>query len=1026
MSISEEADDPEALGKSLDKVSQLMETLWQALDALAAGVSFSAPDDVRQLLGLRASVVPYIDARLATCGDLLAEGLRGEALGRANESPPLIETAKLLDLGRHPNWPAWQQALAAEEMPEPVCPRVDLVKALEKAQADLQRLKPLLDAWRRMNLANGGLAERIAVLRRLRSADPANAEKVWKKALLEHEQQRLRQIEQEIKQATRDRDERQLETLVEEMSADWIEPVAPRLKKAAAAALESFRGSRIDRELEELAASLTAAHEARDLEAARELRRRWQPLADEKGPTDPGDLNLAAAAPAVAWVDRHDRMEALSGEIWQSLDGRPSGLRAWKEWVRSLDRMGGEMEDLAEKLPEEVDVEAIERTRQRIARKRSELEHHEAFRRRMMYIAAASAAILLAAGVFYYDSVRRYEKAVLAACEQLDDSLARCQAGTIVKQPDFGLLPAVLRDIRVVGRMEKLENCFAAGIERRQGFDAALAEAKNASAAAEGEERSDPLAPWPAAFAEATKAVARIGNGNESLAKSPTERAKLEEAKRLTAAADLEIERKVEAFDAELDKARGLLASDVAGGAATAAAIQANFDQLRARAGTIAAVGAELGYGRQQIASAAAIARTAADGPLGRKLADLQRMVGDRRKFASDLGRLPSTLGQWPAYREMLEQIATTFGDLPQAREFAEAAEQSPHWEAIIAWQAFAEGLGQLDKATPEIAKATVKAFGSLPKHVKNLPMARRFADDLLPALEVFSGRRTIPLKDDLSIFLEGPFMGEIAFVAKDEQGGLYYCLAPQPIVGQPCEYLAGGKLRNQVWPTKRSRTPVVAVEPAPQARLAKTFLGDVERSDISGGLTLDDLLLRCIKQAVADEKCDILSRVVIVRKFLLLADEFSRPIHNHGRELVAAVDRDRSIPGLTIEDLFSFLSPDRDAQTGYITARNTAKAILRKVEDGLPVLQQAITDERELLQQPCGEIPALSGLVSLAADGTPVPVWRGESPPAGTLWWISSTGELMEAGSLAADGGFRFSAPPPPAGTPLWRLVAE
>lgn len=1028
MSIGLDEATPEAIGKSVEKVRQLMETLWQALDALAEGVSISAVDDVRQLLALRSSVVPHIDARLATCGELLRHGLRSEALGRAAEFPPLVETANLLDLASHPQWADWQLALSAQEIPAPVLPRLDLVKALVKAQDECEALKPLLGRWRRMNLANASLPERIGLLRKLRKQD-SNCE-VWFEALREHEKQRLGQIEVAIKQATRDRDERRLQGLVEEMDAGWKEPVDSRLKQAAAAALASFWGSRIDREIDEVGGSLAAAHEARDLDAARELRRRWGPLADEKGSREPGDPRLAAADPAVAWVDNHDRMRALAEEVWQSLDAKPRGLRAWREWVRSLDRMGAEMEDLAEKLSGEVDEEAVQRTHERIARKREELAEYERFRRRLMYIGTGSVAALLAVGVWYIDNHLRLEREVAAAIEQLDNHMTECRNGLLTALPDVdGYSPQVRRKPSVAGLIVSLDAALKKENDRRRNFAEYLGQAREALAAAAERPRNDRLQAWPPEFAEATRALEEL----EKRAWAKTEAEKADSfraeggidklAKSWTSEADLELGGRLSAIDARLDQVRKILAGDLAAAEAGLVEASATIESDRALASAPAAAGSAGQYGSRQVASAETVAKFSRQGPLQRKATDLRRMIDDRSRFAKEVASLPAALGNWLTYGTVLDRVATGFADLAEAAEFAEAAQRQPQWEAIDRWREFAGSLEPLGAVKQAKAKALVELFGQLPQTVRDLPMARTFAADVLPSLEHFSKRDLAELKANLDTFFSGPFMGELAYVVTTQAGAMCYCLEPRPQVGDPFEFVAGLK-QAQGWPMKKERTNALTVEASPQAQLAQRLAGRVRLAGKEDGSAIDAMLLGIIKDTIEAKAVDPVLRLVAVRKYLLLGEEFSLPIQVDGRAALRLVsDGKGGIPGIDLRDLGSFAAPTRQTNATYLTTSKTAEGLVEEVAENLPALEAAIASDLKRLDNPRGLIPAVTGFMGLAPDGTRIPVWRKGKPPSGKVWWISSPEKFVEAGHTMPDGVFQVAMPPPPAGTPLWRF---
>lgn len=994
----------------------------------------TALDAVRDLLSRRQLIVPVIDERLVQVAELLRLGLRDEAIGYAIEAPELVEAATLLDLSSQPQWQVWQATLLEMGIPEPVMPRMDLVAMLVKAQDDVVRLKPLLDRWRRMNLANAPLPDRIGHLRRLRKADPENV--VWFEAQREHQKQRVMEIDREIGQATARADEGHLAQLVEELAAEWIELPPPRLVAAAAAALDKFRGGRIDHQLEEVGIALAAAHDGRDLDAARELRVRWQSLVDEKGALAVDDPRLGAALPAVEWVDNHDRMRSVSEEIWNQLDEQPPWkLRLHREWVRSLERLDSEVEELAEKLPDEVDLEAIERNRERVGRVRQAFDKREGFWRKLMYVGLGSAAAMLAATVWYFDDQSRFAADVDAAVQQVESMKAKIAAGEPLDLPDFEnqWQGRVVVHPRVAGKLVELRSAREVQNQRRERLAAALTLADTGRAEAEKAGRPDPLAAWPAEFARATTALAEIGTGN--LAVTDQEKLDFERMKqaidrlmrRWVADADEAVRAKQQELDALTGQARRIVLTERAKASAILDGLKPALEALREKADAQAAPGAAAEYATLRVASPELVKDLAAGGALAKKIEELASLLADRERFEQALNELTGRLGDWEKYGEQLEAISREFKALPESFDYGSAAARKPQWRALDDWRNFAGGLGALDDASPVKAEAVTKAFAALSDEVKSLPMAVAFARDVLPALESFAQRDMTALQGAIDKQCQGPWLGEIKFVVEsqtdDGNKQFHYALVDSNVGDEKFIAIVGAKRAgvDGTWPTAKVQAVVVKTSRSPQADLA----GELARTQIpSAGIAMDEWFLEAIGKALGADAIDPLPRLVTVRKLLLEAARNSRSIRKAGDDAIQAVGAGDTVPNLPVTDLWLFIVPNPRSNAGYVVARPKAEAILTRVEGALPAIRQAVAAERTLLAKPIKQLPVLVGRLDRNAAGDMVAIWTGDAPGPGPVFWMKSGAAMVSAGMVGANGTFRPEGDTGPAGTPLYSLT--
>jgi hypothetical protein len=1016
--------------RSVDGIRRLMKQLCEALEALAEGVSLAAPDTVRALLARRKEIVPILDERLTKSAELIRKGLRDEAVNYAIEPPDLLQAATLLDISRHARWKIWLAKLNELNIPTPPMPRMDLVATLTNAQAELVRLKPLLDSWRRMNLANAPLADRIAMLRKLRKADPEN--ELWFEALQEHQKQRLPGLERDVAAAAQAQDDQRLAALVAEMRQEWIEPVPKRILAAATSALERFRGTRIDRELDSLADSLAAAHDAKDLDAARTLRDRWQELTDQKGSFAVDDPRLTAAQPAVDWVDAHARMAAVSEELWNSLDARPGGLRMRREWVRSLERLGNEMEDLAEKLEGDADGASIERAHERIGRQRAQLERDLRFRRMMMYVGIASTAVVVGLTVWYFDKVARHDRSVATALRDLRAAQEKIAAGELLELPDFPLKwPAeVASDPKIASLFATVRGEHEKQVERRHRLNAMLQGARERLQAAETADRKDPLEPWPPAFAETARQIteieaAKLVATDQERADTARVKAALDRlAKRFIGAADDVCRQRITHFDAELGKARETLATDSDRAIRAVSDVKAAIAALRQQAATRAVAEGSASHAGLRIASEAVIALLTNGGPLLSKAEAIEGMQATRNRFREAEKELDRRLGDWRLYAEQLEAIARDYATFPESRDYSRAVESKSLWPAVDAWRGFQPGLQQLHVASPEKARDTIAGFESLPAETKDLSMAKRFRQEVLPAIQMLADRDLEKLRDDFEKWFSGTWLEDLKYIVRTQDELLYYCLVgPQEGAAQ-FKYVSGQKDAEAGWPTKVAVKTAQTVAQSPQLRLAETLRSLVRKADPSGGLAVDELFLALIQATVEAKNVDPVPRLITARKLLLLAAENSRPWREAGRRLSKLLDDGQGgIPGLAVEQLWTFVPPNRDENPEYQLTKQKAERLLQEIQFGLAAAKDAIAKEQRTLTALTTGKATLVGRLGRNEAGELVGIWRGPNPPAGRLWWFSTGSEAAVAGTVDEQGGFRPGLVAGPAGTPLFTM---
>lgn len=325
-------------------------------------------DMLRDLLPDLRQTIDEVNLALREVDGLLFEGLRDEAISLHEENfARLVGRLNLEDLE---NWPVARQFFAAENIPLPPAIDFDTLSALESAHAELEELREPIERLRRLALERGPLERRLAVLRKLRAADPSKP--VWAESLAAHEQARLAELKAAVPQALDDRQpERIAELHVELVDPEWTVPVPKDLVRSSrgADAWLQLRGA--VGQAEAAVDGLERTHaEGPDgplpemIEPLRSLRDQWYeahrlaeesiaalghcpvvgPLAREEQLEQRLQGLGARAAAALTWLQGEDAREATAQRFEQTLAAlrqlvdHPPAQGAEAAWVADVER----------------------------------------------------------------------------------------------------------------------------------------------------------------------------------------------------------------------------------------------------------------------------------------------------------------------------------------------------------------------------------------------------------------------------------------------------------------------------------------------------------------------------------------------------------------------------------------------------------------------------------------------------------------------------------------------------------------
>jgi hypothetical protein len=1023
--------------QTISDLKKFADDFAKALDSLVEGVAIVARDEVADCLARYNEIVPELDQRLRFCASLLEKGLRHEALGYEADEPALLDAVTLLDLAGRPQWPRWLEVLRSLDFPEPQMPKMEVAQELREAQEEAARLKPLLDQWRRFNLMNAPLAARIATLRQLRKHDPNN--EAWHESLKLHEKQRAMQIEGDVKAAVAARDERRLAGLAEEFKAQWQEPPPQRVVKAVEAALTAIRGSRIDGEIAQVAAGLGAALEARDLEAGRSLRDRWNALVAAKGAFDADDGSVLRALPAVDWVERHDRLGVLVAEVGQALDARPPTREGRREWGRKLGRMRDEVEDLAEKLQDEIEQEPIERLRKRVERVAGELQREESGRRRLALMAIAAATSVMLGTVITVVSVMRRREQVQQAVASVDAQLQKVDQAAVdpADLPAPPLPPWLVKEPVVATKLAALQEAKERETERRRNFAKEAAKVMELVDGLAKMADAGTLDPWPEPFVETTRLLTALQQAN--LAKTAEDTAALEKlagrlqnaANRFQRAADDVFAGRVMAIKDRLEKLRDVARRSRDTVSEQLASISKEVKELRVIASEAAAPGASGSFAEQRRVSRATALALDPDQAIERGIAALRADVSEMERFQAADKALSDSLGDWKRYAAALDSIATEFGKQASARDYAEAAKDEELWSGVDEWNRFTGDFRPFADCTTEAARALVARLERLQERSGKFKPAAEFVSAYLPAAKAFSARDPAEIRNSMRQWCDREWLGDIPCVVRPTDGRSYYCLQKPKEGSASFKYQRAWK-EGANWPAPKLKVvdevTAAMIQDSPQKRLSDTLkTKELAVMADAHGIGVDEVLADITLRIINAVDVDPCVRMVNLRKMLATATGCCLTFRNPKVAALAAqlgVGDAEGIPEITVSEIAEFLDPDRDENSAYLKVKRFAEGILADAGVAIKQVRESIQAERRRLESAAVTPFDCVGRIGRDVEGALVAV-----PSKGATWKkgqdllvVRPDGRLAVVGTCGEPGRLTLAGSVPlVAGMPLF-----
>lgn len=367
---------------------RVVEDLRNALYAASANQPQSLPA-AAAAFGQACNVV---NERLRTCGALLRQGLRSEAIQQCELEPNLLDLVAMLDFPERQQLPEFLLYFNLPAVPNLL---LDEAALLNEAYAAQQPLEALLEQHRLLALARGPLNRRIGVLRQIAELDMNNP--IWREDIALFEAERLSQIQRELNRAAKANDRETLEALRKEVATSpWQTTPPSNLRKQIEKALEDAWQQESRSRLEELEPQLNDAFAALDVASARRLREYWEVNA-RRCQLDDSDPLAQRAAPALDWLAEQDAREhdeqsfqAAVAALEQALDGQWGGTSISKarDETAELERRYAVVVRFGREVP--LHLERRYRTRM--------LALEDGQRRRFRLLVGAAVCLLLAAG----------------------------------------------------------------------------------------------------------------------------------------------------------------------------------------------------------------------------------------------------------------------------------------------------------------------------------------------------------------------------------------------------------------------------------------------------------------------------------------------------------------------------------------------------------------------------------------------------------------------------------------------------
>lgn len=804
-------------------------------------------DTVRRLGTQYNSACQEVNGRLNQCANLMAKGLRSEAIHVAQAEPILLDVVAGLDF---PERKHWEQLCATHNIALPQPLNLEVASLLNEAYADDQPLDELLRKHRLLNLGRAPLSARLGLLRRLAELDSRNP--TWEDDVKTFERARLQQIQNNIDLLVQQQNAGAVLAVANELSnANWrVSPPAPLVTKVQTAA-KRFGDMKTLGILREVEAKLNDAMAACDVPRAITLRDQWNRLVATSRPS-PGDPIWNRVSVVLSWVDQQANRQADEA-AYQEAVSRLESLVNVAGSVDTLEKQYQEVLRFNRGIPETLQAKYQAATK----RLRS-----AARRRRFVRVAVPVLAIgLVLAGVVWWLNFRSQNQKVNDAIQAMNQFLEAGQVAEAkaylvqVEQGD----PVVAQNRDIQALKVRIQIAEREEEERRLAFKESFKAAQTAGLDQAGDQIVQ-------------KAV--------TLAKVPEEQAALQR---------LLQQRKEKKVELAQDKGKQIVVR--------ADQLSRDMDELEAtlkKSYDPTAIAKVLNEKRGSANDLLTEASTADSDP---KMKEKAQSLFDRVEaarafvqqsnaealFLAELTYVLEKKGGLPAYVAAIEKFVSSFSDTPRGKAFKNTLTEKDLWEAAVAWNRLLATTQSkpLDIKTADASKLVEQVRQYLKDYPRS-PYAPQ-ADNYLKGLQALSLRNEADPKSAAAEFRRvfGALAIKDVWFLKTVEGKVYYSTEDIPKVLRSqtgFNYLIGydGKTKTLSGTSVRNLKAGLKTGRSPQALIAD------EVAYLSEGFAerrWDESILKTARQVRESADMDPILKMILLRQVIECGTRGSYPL---------------------------------------------------------------------------------------------------------------------------------------------------
>ena len=696
-------------------------------------------EQIRRLAGLYNTACQQANVRLRRCADLLAKGLRSEAIHLAQTEPVLLDEVAALDF---PERKQWEQLCVNHMVPMPPPLDLDTATMLNEAYADDQPVEELLRKHRLLALGRAPLAVRLGLLRRLAELEPRN--QAWEEDVRNFERARIQQLHNDLEQWVQRQNAGAIMAAANEIkNARWrIQPPATLVTKVQNAA-KHFEGQRGLAILKDIEIKLNDAMTAFDVPRALALRDQWNRVIAACRPPQ-NDPIWGRMGVVLDWVQQQATRQTDEA-AYQAAVAALDGALGQAKPLADLEAAHGRAVQFGRGLPEP--VEARYQAAARGIRSRAK-------RRQLLLIAgpALAIALLVAGGIWYSSHTANADKVqtTIAAVDQLlvNHQVAEAEAYFAkLEQADPDLVQKrPIQDLKL-----RLQAASKEEQDRLVHYKDALREAEDAPLNATGQQAVDRLEKL-ARLPEEKAAVGKLVRNR----KAQLEETRLAQEKALQPRV-AELAREVERLEESLKKSYDA--------AAVARIVNERRQALTALRGDPGASSPQV----QETVNGLAERLDAARDQIQRANAEVFRL---EEITAALNGR-----DVVEPFARAAEKYVAQFADTQRGKDVKRALLERDAWDAVVAWRRLIEPLAAkpLDVSFKDAPKWT-EQLGQFAKDHPRSPDAK-LIDNYGKALEGNAQRNAGDPKSavaDLRKIFTGTVVREVWMVRTDD-GKTYY-----------------------------------------------------------------------------------------------------------------------------------------------------------------------------------------------------------------------------------------------------------